>query len=150
MIAILILIACGIALLFYFLPSFIAFTRKTPNALPLFIVNLLLGWSGLGWFACMLWAIIEQPRGQPVAYQAAYGATGGIAMDRRALAPPPLALAASADQPIWYYTDGVTSWGPHSAAEMTAFANAGRLQPDTLCWKPAFGDRWRPFRELYA
>ena len=149
MIAIVILIACSIALLFYFLPSFIGFTRKTPNAVPLFLVNLLLGWSGVGWFACLLWAIIEQPRGQGAMHQT-YIPTGGFAAGPPALAPPASALAAFGDQPVWYYTDGVTSWGPHSAAEMTAFANAGKLRPDTLCWKPAFGDRWRPLRDLYA
>ena len=35
--------------LFYFLPAIIAFIRRHHNALPIFLLNLLLGWTMIGW-----------------------------------------------------------------------------------------------------
>lgn len=45
-----------VALLFYFLPTFVAVARKHRNAVPIFIVNLLLGWSFVGWVVALAWA----------------------------------------------------------------------------------------------
>lgn len=43
---------------FYFLPSIIATGRKIESADSLVLVNLLFGWTLIGWIACLLWAII--------------------------------------------------------------------------------------------
>jgi hypothetical protein len=42
-------------LLFYFLPSIIGRYRR--NAGAIFLINLLTGWSGIGWFVALIWAL---------------------------------------------------------------------------------------------
>lgn len=53
-------IAAGIALLSYFLPSFVAFVRGHTQIAAILFVNLLLGWTLLGWVAALAWAFIDQ------------------------------------------------------------------------------------------
>lgn len=40
----------------YFLPTFVASSRKHANFTSIFLVNLLLGWTFLGWVAALVWA----------------------------------------------------------------------------------------------
>jgi hypothetical protein len=40
----------------YFLPTIVAGTRGHRQFSAIFILNLLLGWSGLGWIGAMVWA----------------------------------------------------------------------------------------------
>lgn len=40
----------------YFLPSIIAKSRKTPDTPGIFILNLLLGWTVIGWIGALAWA----------------------------------------------------------------------------------------------
>ncbi len=40
----------------YFLPAVLAASKTHPQGLALFLVNLLLGWTLVGWFACLVWA----------------------------------------------------------------------------------------------
>lgn len=47
----------AIAFIVYFLPSFIASNRKHHNSAPIFLLNLVLGWSVIGWVAALLWSI---------------------------------------------------------------------------------------------
>ncbi|WP_460116637.1 superinfection immunity protein [Pseudomonas sp. S2_C03] len=42
--------------LIYFLPTFVASSRKHVNFTSIFLVNLLLGWTFLGWVAALVWA----------------------------------------------------------------------------------------------
>jgi hypothetical protein len=42
------------SVLLYFLPTLIA--RDKPQALAVFLVNLLLGWTVIGWFVALIWA----------------------------------------------------------------------------------------------
>jgi Superinfection immunity protein len=42
--------------LVYFLPAFVGFYRKHHRALAIFAVNLLLGWTVLGWILALVWA----------------------------------------------------------------------------------------------
>jgi hypothetical protein len=55
--AILLLIVLALSLLLYFLPSVIANRRGHPNRTPIFVVNLLLGWTFLGWVAALVWSL---------------------------------------------------------------------------------------------
>lgn len=41
---------------FYFLPSFIAYTRKKQNGWAIFILNFFLGWTFIGWVVALVWA----------------------------------------------------------------------------------------------
>lgn len=46
-----------IGLLFvYFMPAVIAGNRKHNNAAPILLINLFLGWTGIGWFIALVWA----------------------------------------------------------------------------------------------
>lgn len=42
------------SVLLYFLPTLIA--RDKPQVLAVFLVNLLLGWTVIGWFVALMWA----------------------------------------------------------------------------------------------
>lgn len=47
----------SIAMFFvYFLPSIVAFWRGHHNRGAIFILNLFLGWSGLGWVVALIWS----------------------------------------------------------------------------------------------
>ncbi|HEX3660500.1 MAG TPA: superinfection immunity protein [Acidobacteriaceae bacterium] len=46
----------------YFLPSLIAMARRTHNATGIFVLNLLLGWTVIGWVVALLMAIFSAPR----------------------------------------------------------------------------------------
>ena len=50
-----------IALIFalFFMPTFIAFLRQRKNKLAIFILNLLLGWTVLGWVATLVWSLMR-------------------------------------------------------------------------------------------
>jgi uncharacterized membrane protein YqaE (UPF0057 family) len=49
-----------VALLIYFLPSLVA--RKKQNANAIFILNLLLGWTLLGWVVALVWALTNEEK----------------------------------------------------------------------------------------
>lgn len=40
----------------YFVPSFVATSRKHRNGAAIFMLNLLLGWTCLAWIAALVWA----------------------------------------------------------------------------------------------
>lgn len=46
---------------FYFLPSLIAAARQTHNATGIFLLNLLLGWTGIGWVIALIVALCSSP-----------------------------------------------------------------------------------------
>lgn len=43
-------------LVFYFLPSMIALARKHHNRMQIILLNLLLGWTFLGWIGALIWS----------------------------------------------------------------------------------------------
>ena len=43
-----------LSVLLYFLPTLIA--RDKPDLLAIFLLNLLLGWTVIGWFVALIWA----------------------------------------------------------------------------------------------
>jgi hypothetical protein len=44
----------------YFIPSINAYSRKHKNTAAIFALNLLLGWSFLGWVGALVWSQISQ------------------------------------------------------------------------------------------
>ena len=46
-----------ISLFLYLLPTIAAFNRHHHNAVPIMLVNLVFGWTVLGWFAAFVWAL---------------------------------------------------------------------------------------------
>ena len=43
----------------YFLPASIAFLRDHKNKLAIFLLNLLLGWTVLGWAGSLVWSVMK-------------------------------------------------------------------------------------------
>ncbi|HEY6369946.1 MAG TPA: superinfection immunity protein [Candidatus Sulfotelmatobacter sp.] len=46
----------GLPLVMYFLPSIIALARSKRDLLAIFLLNLFLGWSVIGWIVALVWA----------------------------------------------------------------------------------------------
>ena len=51
-----------IGLLIYFLPAIVAAGREHPSALAIFFLNLLLGWSLVGWVVALVWGLTQPAR----------------------------------------------------------------------------------------
>ena len=47
----------AVAVAVYFIPNFVATARKHQNANAIFVVNLLLGWTIIGWVVALVWAL---------------------------------------------------------------------------------------------
>lgn len=47
-----------LSVLLYFLPTLIA--RDKPDVMAVFLVNLLLGWTVIGWLVALVWACSEE------------------------------------------------------------------------------------------
>ena len=47
----------GFGFVFYFLPSIVAFARSKRDAASILILNLLLGWTAIGWVIALVWSI---------------------------------------------------------------------------------------------
>jgi len=46
----------------YFMPTIIAAIRKTKNLAAIILLNLLAGWTILGWVASLAWAIVADKK----------------------------------------------------------------------------------------
>jgi len=53
-----------ILLALYFVPSIVGFARGHHNKWAIFALNLLLGWTGLGWIGALVWSL-TRPAPQP-------------------------------------------------------------------------------------
>jgi hypothetical protein len=60
------MVICGViaGAIIYFLPTVIAKNRQMDGIPALFLVNLLLGWTLIGWIVVLLWAALGQTRAQ--------------------------------------------------------------------------------------
>jgi Superinfection immunity protein len=47
----------GFGFVLYFLPSIIALARSKRNLLAIFLLNLFLGWTAIGWAVALVWAV---------------------------------------------------------------------------------------------
>ena len=43
----------------YLLPSLISFLRRNRNYPAIFLLNLLLGWTGIGWVVVLVWSAMR-------------------------------------------------------------------------------------------
>jgi len=47
----------GFGFLFYFLPSIIAAARSKRDVVSIIVLNVLLGWTAIGWVIALVWAL---------------------------------------------------------------------------------------------
>jgi hypothetical protein len=47
----------GFTTVMYFLPSIVALARNKRDSLAIFLLNLFLGWTIIGWVVAMIWAV---------------------------------------------------------------------------------------------
>ncbi len=72
-----------LSLALYFVPALLASSRNHPRSQAIWVVNVLVGWTVVGWVVCLVWALSEprlpmptMPRQRyPAAYAAPYGQT---------------------------------------------------------------------------
>jgi hypothetical protein len=62
------LIMLGIMLGAYFLPTILAAIREHPNVVAIGLLNLLVGWTGIGWLAALIWSVISLASRERVIY----------------------------------------------------------------------------------
>lgn len=56
------LFTLAIILVVYFLPIIVALGREKRNSPAIFLLNLFLGWTGIGWVVALVWAVmVDQP-----------------------------------------------------------------------------------------
>ena len=53
------LIALAIFLAIYLLPTIIAINRRSKNFIWVCVLDVVLGWSGIGWIAALIWALAD-------------------------------------------------------------------------------------------
>ena len=66
---------------FYFLPAIIGGKRRINASGALFFVNLLFGWTVLGWFLCLIWAASGATRAQDAFFEQAVSHPGADPTD---------------------------------------------------------------------
>jgi len=54
-----------VSMALYFLPSIVAKAREHPQFVFILVVNLLFGWSGVGWIGCLVWSLVTPSRPRP-------------------------------------------------------------------------------------
>jgi cell division protein FtsX len=48
----------------YLIPSIVAISKRLKRAGAIFVLNLFLGWTLLGWVGALVWAVAETERGE--------------------------------------------------------------------------------------
>jgi hypothetical protein len=56
------LFTLAITFMLYLLPGLLAYGRLHHNAAAIFVFNLFLGWTGLGWILALVWACTSNVR----------------------------------------------------------------------------------------
>jgi hypothetical protein len=51
----------GFAIVSYLLPWVISEVRNAQHGTAILLINIFLGWTVLGWFAALIWAVVEKP-----------------------------------------------------------------------------------------
>ena len=55
-----------LALFLYFLPSVIAFRRRHRERVPIFVLNLLAGWTFVAWMGALIWSLTSNVEPSPI------------------------------------------------------------------------------------
>lgn len=52
------IVFAGLATTIYFIPTAIAVVRSHPQWLPIFVLNLVAGWTFAGWVGALVWSVM--------------------------------------------------------------------------------------------
>src|SRR5579885_124847 len=121
LILVILFIAC------YLIPTIIAFLRHHKDAPAIAAINILLGWSVVGWFVSFIWALAD-PRGrsatQTVVVNTAVAT--GTAPAQASTQPPPMrdAERTDADTAFW---DSIDKRDPDALEEYLVRFPAGKF-----------------------
>lgn len=55
------LVLLGIVVALYFLPLIIAAWRNMPNAVAISVLNVVAGWTFVGWVVVLVWSCLDKP-----------------------------------------------------------------------------------------
>lgn len=58
-----------LSLLLYFIPSIVASKREHPNRGAIYMLNILAGWTFIGWVGALVWAMTGSQQSAQIAYQ---------------------------------------------------------------------------------
>ena len=47
----------GLSFFLYFAPAIVASSRQHPGSTAIWFINFFVGWTGIGWLACLIWAL---------------------------------------------------------------------------------------------
>lgn len=50
------------ALVIHFLPAFVAWNRRAEHFVWILLINILFGWTLIGWVIALVWAMQDRPR----------------------------------------------------------------------------------------
>jgi 4-amino-4-deoxy-L-arabinose transferase-like glycosyltransferase len=67
----------------YLIPTVIAAWRDHPKKTGIFLINLLLGWTVVGWLVALIWALTGAPAVQPIAAPGDEARPGGLKLQGR-------------------------------------------------------------------
>lgn len=57
--AVVFLFIIGLGIFVYLFPAFVALQRKHVNTTAICVLNILVGWSFIGWVAALVWALVK-------------------------------------------------------------------------------------------
>jgi len=57
---------------FHFLPTIVAAIRNSRHLLAIFLVNLLLSWTAIGWVVALIWAFTSEQKWEYAPYPYSY------------------------------------------------------------------------------
>lgn len=56
------LLALALVVAVYFIPLIIAAWRNMPNAVAISVLNVVAGWTFVGWVVALVWACLDKPK----------------------------------------------------------------------------------------
>ena len=79
-------VVAGVIVILYFLPALIAARREKNSATGIFVLNLFLGWTFIGWVVALIWSFAnDDPKGVSLAVSStkSYEVVSGSALESR-------------------------------------------------------------------
>lgn len=125
----LILVAIGAAI--YFLPTIVAAIGNKRKTGAIFVLNLFLGWTLLGWVGALVWAVADErsdaPEYQPPAYRPPLSPAGNVGLPSTTTSPaqPTWRPLPTPGQRVHLVASHIVRVGPEMTAQSTGELRGG-------------------------